>query len=235
MMLHIIIDKDLTDRVQSEIASTFDYQSNNIKLDKLMKLPLFNSIYRETLRLHAASAVGRTPTLESELPGGWKIKPDVPIMTTNWLGGLDMSFWNTGRVLPDRTPEHPLDGFWAERFLEFSDDPLSGPIRKEQTHMPLPAERPERKDSQDRVVKLVTTGLQGHFFPFGGGTSRCPGESLAKQTILGSVATVLHAFTIELRDPVRAAETKSSHKNLPFGSHAFDRLVPIKIRERSLD
>lgn len=30
----------------------------------------------------------------------------------------DEAVWNTGRTLPNGQQEHPLDKFWAERFLE---------------------------------------------------------------------------------------------------------------------
>ena len=35
----------------------------------------------------------------------------------------DEAVWNTGRTLPNGQQEHPLDKFWAERFLEYPNDP----------------------------------------------------------------------------------------------------------------
>ncbi|KAH8743070.1 hypothetical protein F5883DRAFT_591245 [Diaporthe sp. PMI_573] len=114
-----------------------------------------------------------------------------PVMFSNWLGSLNSSFWNATDV-PGRVKKHPVEAFWAERFL--------GDQRKK-------------------------AGLAENWFPFGGGASRCPGESLAKHTILCTVAEILKISDVELSDPVA---------KFPFGSHAFDKRVPILVRLRQI-
>ncbi|KAK3934402.1 cytochrome P450 [Diplogelasinospora grovesii] len=233
MILYILYDEALTSRVRSEI-STILTPTFHVDVTKLAAAPLLNSIYRETLRLRVASPVGRiSSNPEFCLPGGWKVDPGVPIISTNWLGGLDDSFWNTGNVLLNGQPEHPVDMFWPERFLEYPGDSMSGPIRKPEWAGPATeaGSAPKTADD-DRQARLVTAGLQGHWFPFGGGASRCPGEALAKQTILTSVVLVLACLEIELVDPVEAMKTGSRHRTLPFGSHSFNRVVPIRVRKR---
>jgi cytochrome P450 len=65
----------------------------------------------------------------------------------------------------------PHDVFYAERFLKH--DPEIG------------------KDV------FTMTGTAGHFFPFGGGKTICPGRVFAKQKILAAVAIVLLSFELE--------------------------------------
>ncbi|KAG7404324.1 hypothetical protein Forpe1208_v015780 [Fusarium oxysporum f. sp. rapae] len=195
--------------------------------------PLLNSIYYETLRLRVASTVGRT-SLDDQLclAGGWKVKAGVPIMFTGWLAGLDESCWNTGQDLSGGKPQHPLEAFWAERFLDCpGSSSISGPAKKKRVQ---PArESPQRQTShmetEDARSKASVAGLRGHFFPFGGGAFRCPGETLAKQVIFASVAIVLQNYDLRLIDPDEARKIEPSHRELPFGLHSFDRPVPVEV------
>jgi hypothetical protein len=104
--------------------------------------------------------------------------------------------------VPCETNKHPAETFWAERFL--------GGRRK----------------------ALVKAGLAGNWFPFGGGASKCPGESLARHTMLGAVVVVLMSLDLRLLDSAAAAKVRSRHRTFPFGSHAFDREVPITVQVR---
>jgi cytochrome P450 len=231
MILHILLDQNLTIRVQSEIVAACS-GSRELHIDKLMRAPLLSSVYHETLRLRVAGSVGRR-CLGSDfyLVRGRKIKRNELVMSTNWLGGLDESFWNTGPLLSGMKPACPVETFWAERFLRYPDEPHGGPHRRSG----VPALRNKsRTVEDDRNAQLVTTGIQGHWFPFGGGSSRCPGEILAKKMILCSVAMVMRSVEIQLLDPVAAANVDSDHQRLPFGSHDFNRAVPVIVSQRHL-
>ncbi|KAI8648770.1 hypothetical protein NCS55_01485600 [Fusarium keratoplasticum] len=235
MILHLLLDDGIVERVRAELSKTSLDGSGFISMDDLEYQPLLNSIYRETLRLRVASSVGRKPTVKTYAPGGWEFGANIPILFPAWLSGLDDSFWNTGGSLPGGGSQYPVDTFWPERFLQYPNEPLSGPTRKGHPSHQMPAGRvPPRSASDDRGAKLVTKGIQGHWFPFGGGASRCPGEALAKQTILTSVVFVIHNFDVQLCAPEEARKIGSHHRVLPFGSHAFDRPVPIRIRRRLL-
>ncbi|KAH8746781.1 cytochrome P450 [Diaporthe sp. PMI_573] len=230
MILHILLDQNLTVRVQSEIVAACS-GSREIHMDKLMRAPLLSSVYHETLRLRVAGTVGRRcPGSDFYLVGGRQIRRNELIMFTNWVGGLDESFWNTGPLLSGIKPAYPVETFWAERFLRYPDEPHGGPLRRSGV--------PERRNGSrtvedDRNAQLVTSGIQGHWFPFGGGSSRCPGEILAKKMILCSVATVMRSVEIQLIDPVAAANVGSHHRALPFfGSHAFNKAVPVIVSQR---
>jgi cytochrome P450 len=58
---------------------------------------------------------------------------------------------------------------------------------------------PERFLTHDTNGKLVcsTAGLNGRYFPFGGGHYMCPGRTFARQEVLGSVAVLLLGYQIE--------------------------------------
>ena len=234
MVLHILLDADLAARVDTELLAAFPDASSTPVIPILSSLPLLNSVYRETLRLHIAGAVGRMSfSPDFQLGGRWQIDTGVPIMSSNWLGGLSQTFWNTGYVLPGGMPEYPVETFWAERFLKYPNELVSGPIRQPEWSMYETRGRSSQKTVEDdRNAKLVTAGLSGYWFPFGGGASKCPGEALASCTLLISVAMVIRSLRIELVAPGEAAKAQSRQRTLPFGSHAFDRPVPVRVRAR---
>ncbi|WKT54373.1 Cytochrome P450, E-class, group I [Fusarium oxysporum f. sp. vasinfectum] len=235
MIVHILLDASLLRRVRHQISPAF--QSTEVgeqpDIKVLMKDPLLNSIYYETLRLRVASTVGRT-SLDDQLclAGGWKIKAGVPVMFTGWLAGLDESCWNTVQDLSGGRPQHPLEAFWAERFLDCpGSSSISGPAKKKRVQ---PArESPQRPTThmgtEDERSRASVAGLRGHFFPFGGGAFRCPGEAMAKQVIFASVAMVLQSYDLRLIDPEEARKIEPGHRELPFGLHSFDRPVPVEI------
>lgn len=173
-------------------------------------------------------------------------------MTTSWLAGRDETFWNTGRRLSHGRAEYPLDSFWSERFIKYPDDLTSGPIRKPEhglaKHSSLcptvghptvvgsgGLDKSKRSREDDRRATVVTRGLSNHFFPFGGGTSMCPGRNLAKNEVITALAVILRTFEIELVNPQDAGITGSKMTSFPFLSLRFDRKVPVRIKRRSLN
>ncbi|KAL3962976.1 hypothetical protein ACCO45_004499, partial [Purpureocillium lilacinum] len=141
MVLHILLSPGLQSRLDPGFNAAFNRNSGSMQIDKLLGMPLLNSIYCETLRLHAAGTIGRKSTSDFELPGVGQF------VTAPQL------------FLSDGTPKHPLDKFWAERFLLYKDDPISGPFRQpaylRQGSLPIP----EASEKRDRDAKLVTSGL----------------------------------------------------------------------------
>ncbi|KAM3066468.1 hypothetical protein ACMFMG_012053 [Clarireedia jacksonii] len=226
MILHILLEKDLIFRVRAEL-NRISNNFNELNTAKLLHSPLLNALYCETLRLNVGSTIGRTAMHSKyriDEGQSWEVDPGVPIMSNSWLGGLSNSIWKTGYTFSKEILEHPLEKFWAERFLEYPDDAIDG--------------RQDRKSGtptadDDQHACFTAPASKGYWFPFGGGASRCPGEVLAKQTILTCVALVFMNLEIELHDPSEAIKTKSNHKTFPFGSHAFDSVIPIHVRRKS--
>lgn len=129
MLLGVLLDKSLTDRVMAEMEPSFHDRSLSFDIDRLCSGPLLNSIYFETLRVRVAAPVGRASLIPNLKFGKWQLKQGVGMLSTSWTGGHDPDFWNTGGVLSDGSNEHPVESFWAERFLKYEDDPTSGPVR----------------------------------------------------------------------------------------------------------
>lgn len=235
-MLHILQSENITTRVTAEMDSCFEHRTIQPNLSELCSGPLLNSIYRETLRLKQLGPVARVPRKTNYLLSGkWSILPRTPILAVSWLAGRDEDFWNTGATLPDGRQEHPVEQFWAERFLTYPDDATSGPIRRPNTYETARNNQmrgKERSPEDDKTAKLAVAGLQGHYFPFGGGAYRCPGEMFARQLTMSTVAIMLRMLDIELVDTKAAMNVTSYYAQYPLGDHRFDRKVPIRVRRK---
>jgi hypothetical protein len=146
------------------------------------------------------------------------------LFAVNWQGAHDEEFWNAGYVGDDGKPEYPVDKFWAERFLEYPNDRLSGPRLKAHTKV---EKKPPPKTSDDDVkAKQVTTGLGSYYAPYGGGPKICPGRHFVKQEILACIAVITRAFGIELLDPKESMKAEPGMKVYMTGSMPPDRKNP---------
>ncbi|KAM0370836.1 hypothetical protein ACHAO7_009724 [Fusarium culmorum] len=232
MLLGILLDKNLTDRVVAEMEPSFHEKSLSFDNDRLCSGPLLNSVYLEVLRVRVAAPVGRSSLIPNLKFGKWQMKQDVGMLSTSWFGGHDPDFWNTGSTLPDGSEEHPVDTFWAERFLKYEDDPTGGPVRN--TNIKPSTRTSKRTTEDDRKASVVTEGTQGYFYPYGGGTKMCPGRFFAKQKLMAGVALSLRAYEIELVDPVAAAKIGPNMDYFPFGTIPPKGKVPARIRRRNL-
>ena len=77
-----------------------------------------------------AATLARSLQVPSIELGGWKFKRGSTLMAISWFGSRTPGFWNTGRDLDSGKPEHSVESMWLERFLEYPDDPASGPLWK---------------------------------------------------------------------------------------------------------
>lgn len=71
---------------------------------------------------------------------------------------------------------HPATSFWPERFLE----------------------RTGSANQKSKATSSTPAPSPGTYFPFGGGSSMCPGRFFAKQEILTAVGIIILRFDIEL-------------------------------------
>jgi cytochrome P450 len=237
VMLNVLLSENLMERVMAELQDCFDEATESFDLAALCSKPLLNGVYLEALRYCAATTSARNPVTDDFKLCGWSIPRDALMMSIAWFGGHDTRFWNTGRTLPDGKAEHPVDAYWAERFLEYPDDPASGPVRKPDAGLYTSSapKSPEKTVQDDKTAKPIshTPALQSYFFPYGGGSRICPGRHLAKQELLLAVAVMMREFEIELLDPVAARQAKPDMKVFPTGAMGPDRKLPIRIRRRS--
>ncbi|KAL7621629.1 hypothetical protein AAE478_008955 [Parahypoxylon ruwenzoriense] len=157
-MLHIIKDRGLLKRLRKEILEHLGQRpARDISLKQLTKLPLLNSIYAETLRLHVETFfMVSSPHTDVSL-GRWRLpKGRIGLVNSN-LSHMDANSWNT------KVGAHPVDEFWAERFLIDPSDPSSGPINPKIRGADT---RPGRSGRGD--VTFSTEGLEGSWIPYGG-------------------------------------------------------------------
>ncbi|SPO02204.1 related to cytochrome p450 7a1 [Cephalotrichum gorgonifer] len=239
----IIRVEGLRERVLAETEPCFTPHTLDFDLPRLCSLPLLTSVYMEELRLRAAATVTRQVVTDDFSVGPWWFRRGANIFALPWFGGRDAGFWNTGR----EGDERPVARFWAERFLEYPEDPASGPVRdRERPEVsgaaagatdggekvrPGPGRR-EKTSEDDARARVVTTGIQGHYYPYGGGVKICPGRFFAKQEIMVSVAVLLRACEIELVDPEGAEGIGEDMGRFPLGTLPPDGKIPFRIRRR---
>jgi cytochrome P450 len=176
-------------------------------MDILVKAPLLQSIYAETLRMQTAILIARMPTKKDFQLGGYSFQKDKLLVAASYIAHHDTGVWNSGTT----EDPHPLNQFWAERFLIKPGQDDTGPLkqsyrtRKPDTSNTTPPEMPTRVDSgtlnplmQEPKAKFSVDGLAGAWVPYGGGQSLCPGRYYAKHEMLMTFAILSSCFDIEI-------------------------------------
>ena len=228
MALHTLMDPSLTERVRKEVETCILPSEGGAKdrprfdFVKLTASPLLQSIYAETLRLYIANLVTRTPIGSDMRIGRWRFPQGRIIFLNSTMLGQAPQVWNAG------TPDdpHPLDEFWADRFIVYPDNPNSGPQNPS-----VPRDEKRRAEDGRDGPYFTTRGLSGAWIPYGGGTAMCPGRHFAKNEIIGSLAILVTLFDIELRVP----EGFDPQPDLLFyglGGMPIKDKIPFRIRKR---
>ena len=114
ILIELIKDPLLLQRVRTELltaTTTSDpsqINSSTIDIQALCSLPLLSSVYKECLRLRASIPLTRRLRNSIEIDGNL-LKANNFILAPSWLAHMDPNVW--------ATPDHPVEAFWAERFL----------------------------------------------------------------------------------------------------------------------
>lgn len=188
--------------------------------------PLIESIYAETLRLRTEAYITRRfPHGPVNLDGKWTIPQNKVCLASTHPAHHDAGIWNTYQGL------HPLDTFWAERFLIKSDDLFSGPLDptyrdslpSKQKSLNLHPSHPCSRKTQEGQFSLH--GLSAAWIPYGGGPRACPGRHIAKKQILSCYVSILQRFEIEINSGEynwqMDAKSYGPGVQLPVGKVAF--------------
>lgn len=197
-------DPELLADIRAEVDTCAVQKENGLhfNIDHLLRLPLLQAVYAETLRLRMHFYIIRMPDRVDINVQDWIIPRQKVIVTPTTVAHMDPERWSTGL-----NGEHPLDQFWVGRFLEF-------PLKK--IHGSTP--------------KFSTRSLEGSWIPYGGGPRQCPGRHFAKRQILLTIALMVSLFDCEvLEESVQEDFTLwgfGSGVSNPVGS------VPIRIRRR---
>jgi hypothetical protein len=156
-ILNVVQDRDLYRRVRREVDEIRQGKllMQTSKLD-ISSNALLSSIFAETLRIHSTSLLPITPTGGQLFLGKWSMPKGSYGMICAGVCHRNTQVWNTKDGL------HPLDSFWADRFIVDPSDPMSGPIKPE-----------VREELQVKLVRsnkpyYSIEGLEGTWVPFGG-------------------------------------------------------------------
>ncbi len=166
MAFHIFRDPLLLARVRETLSDLFsNCPAMDINPSKLEKEPLLSSLYAETLRLYVKTYfVVSSPHHDVDLGRWWLPKGRIGLMNAG-ISQMDGSYWNT------QGDAHPVESFWADRFLVDPADPNSGPINPAFRDSDLV--HPE-KAAVDGKPYFSMDGLEGAWFPYGGKISDSP-------------------------------------------------------------
>ncbi|KAI3528664.1 hypothetical protein CSPX01_16066 [Colletotrichum filicis] len=175
-VMEVIKDRSLFQAVRQEVdsVSIIDPKTGKRTFDvaKLVTLPLLQSIYVETLRMHVSINITREVMEPMELDG-YHLSKGSLVQAPTQIGHREESVWGV--------EGHPASEFWAERHIKF-------------------VEKEDEDGKLQRVKEFAVAGRPSDFFPYGGGVSMCPGRFFAKQEIMLAVAMIASRFDIEFED-----------------------------------
>lgn len=152
---HIFQDPVLLSRVRLEIEETFgQHDPLCIDYSQLRKMPLLSSIHAEVLRLYVDVLLIFSSPHEDVSLGKWRLPKGQKALVSTSISHRDGNIWNTMNGL------HPLNTFWADRFIIDPTNKSSGPIR--------PDMRTGENLHENDKPYFSTSGLEGSWIPFGG-------------------------------------------------------------------
>ncbi|KAL9122095.1 MAG: hypothetical protein Q9187_001355 [Circinaria calcarea] len=221
-------------RVRNELETSFsnDDAVLQMKFDSqtTQALPLLKSVYAETLRLRIhVYAVRYTGNEELQI-NNWVLPKEKVVLVATGPSHMDKTFWNTKNGL------HPVDQFWADRFLVYGNDPQSGPHKHVAPPVSSQATQDEAKMPTARAAKeeeapeYTIAGTEGMWIPYGGGTRSCPGRFYSKHVMIATCAMMVTMFDMEI-----LAGDDALRMNPLFygfgGQHPIGK-VPFRIRKK---
>ena len=159
LLIHTKGDRSVFEEVQREVASSIESVSQpRFTLKKLEQQTLLQSLYAETLRFGVQIHIPRHVPHQPLKIGDQTIPSNNLLIFNTWLAHTDKAIWNT------KNGTHPLDKFWARRFVLDPKDASSGPCKKQQKIDGDPVSPAE----DARKAEYSTSGLEGAWIPYGG-------------------------------------------------------------------
>ncbi|KAF2194764.1 cytochrome P450 [Zopfia rhizophila CBS 207.26] len=211
--LHLFTDPSLLAETR-QCVERIDPGRQRPDIRALEKQPLLQSLHAESLRFGVQIHIPRAAPHHTVSISNARIPKDELILVSTYLAHNDPDIWNT------QEGKHPLDTFWAGRFLIDPHDPFSGPRRRPTQSVP----EATRLNSE---VEFSVEGLEGAWIPYGGGHHACPGRLLAKRIMILFIAVMVERFDIE---PM--AEFKYSSPRFGFGVQKPLGKIPFRIKRR---
>jgi cytochrome P450 len=190
-------------QIISELTSHFDSNTDTYDFTQLTVRPILQSLHAETTRYYSSNVAVRVVTSPTfALDDKYTIKKGTTIFFYNKFTGLFTPGWNAARP---ETTKHPLDEFWAERFL------TSGQGKRE---------------------RFTDAGLAGSWTSFGGGEHKCPGRHFARNIGIVALAVFLGECEVELLDAEGAKGKVPGVRNGAFGKMEPVGKVGARVRRR---
>lgn len=142
-VMEVIKDRSLFQAVREEVdsVSVTDPKTGKPTFDvaKLVTLPLLQSIYVETLRMHVSINITREVMEPTEL-GGYHLSKGSLVQAPTQIGHREESVWGV--------EGHPASEFWAERHIKY-------------------VEKQDEDGKPQNVKEFSMTGRPSDFFPYG--------------------------------------------------------------------
>jgi cytochrome P450 len=203
----IFRDHELLAKVRSEVNHCRE-SGNSVRaqfdIDKLLRQPILQAVYAETLRLRMHFYIVRMSDRIDMNVQDWIIPRRKVIITSTTAAHMDTKTWNTGL-----NNEHPVNEFWIGRFLR---DPTSG------STTPI----------------FSTKDQEGSWIPYGGGPRQCPGRHFAKRQILLTTALMVTLFDCEIFEGGRGIKEDLSLQGFGGGVSKATSQVPVRLRRRCI-
>ncbi|KFY51268.1 hypothetical protein V497_09285 [Pseudogymnoascus sp. VKM F-4516 (FW-969)] len=228
-LIDILTRPTLATTARAEIATLCP---GEINMQPLLASPILQSIYAEELRLRNAIFIQRTPIIDTFKMGPWKFPKGDLIIVSSWQEARNRETWNQrGRD----GEEHDVEEFWAERFLVYKDDPLSGPRLVDAAKVKKGGEEVDKvADGEASPPKFAPEKVAGQFIPYGGSENICPGRFYAKQEAMAGMALFLAKFEIELQiEPGRVLEPNKAQ--FGFGVMGPKGAIKARMRRRKVE
>ncbi|KAL8835180.1 MAG: hypothetical protein Q9170_003426 [Blastenia crenularia] len=222
-ILEIFKDQQLLHRVRTELEKmSFQDVIDDHQVEKLLAIPLLQSIYSELLRLRVEVQTIFFGNEEEFQINEWRIPKKSLVVVPAGDAHRDEKIWNT------KNGQHPLDHFWSDRFLAYPNDPQSGP--RKLARPKCDGSKCSPGSIQDDKPRFTSSGLADTFMPFGIGERTCPGRGFARREIITFCALVAHRYDIELVAGKQHFETTKAFYGI--GTQRPKDPVPFKIRLR---
>ena len=203
LIWHLLRDRDLLTRASHEIDTCRTTSASGpISFDttKLCNRPLLQSCYAETLRKYVAVYIIRQPEHEDARVLDYRVPQGKTMVISSAMAHMDPRNWRTGPQ-----GQHPVNTFWAERFLTYHG-PTSPPQQRPSSPRAPSTLSPTTTttsalaapDDPPEAAKFSLNGSSGAWVPFGGGIHQCPGRHWVKLQMLLGFAVLNAAFEIQL-------------------------------------
>lgn len=226
MIIEVFRDKDLLARVRAELqGAKLDETSTEDYFKTILGLPILQSVHAEVLRLYVEVESVFMSTRHDIRINQWRFPRNSLLLLPTGPAHRDESFWNT------REGQYPLDQFWADRFLAYTNDPKSGPRKKITVENEKIKKNPRRTASSTKESTFINSGLANSYMPFGVGDRACPGRFFARREMIAFCALIVDRFEIDILSTEK--EFKISPAFYGFGTQRPHNNIAFRIRHRA--